>query len=101
MYHICDIENDIALHKPLHTLTYIHPSYIYTLHIHMQICRLVDSNSVHCSPLPLNYINDKIYSCVQFLSSTSLTQTKKNFCEPKLKKKKRMKLVNKQTSETK
>ena len=69
----------------------------------MQICRLVDSNSVHCSPLPLNYINDKIYSCVQFLSSTSLTQTKKRkyFCEPKLKKKKRMKLVNKQTSETK
>ena len=88
------ISKMISLHTVTHT--YIHVTYIYT-------CRYVAKvDSVHCSPPTPNYINDKIYSCVQFLSSTSLTQTKKKyFCEPKLKKKKRMKLVNKQTSETK
>ena len=70
MYYICDIENDIITYRYTHT--YIHVTYIYT-------CRYVAKvDSVHCSPPTPNYINDKIYSCVQFLSSTSLTQTKKN-----------------------
>ena len=64
------ISKMISLHTVTHT--YIHVTYIYT-------CRYVAKvDSVHCSPPTPNYINDKIYSCVQFLSSTSLTQTKKN-----------------------
>ena len=57
----------------------------------MQLIKLGSDNS---HP---HYINDKQknYSCVQFLSSTSLTR---NTFEPTTK---RMKLVNKQTSETK
>ena len=63
------ISKMISLHTVTHT--YIHVTYIYT-------CRYVAKvDSVHCSPPTPNYINDKIYSCVQFLSSTSLTQTKK------------------------